>query len=94
LILLLLYGDCYFPEVTQPGAGNSWSSEISIGGEEAAGKNFILSLVDIGPGGVIALKRYNDAESASGSASGICNRQDLTKSYEATFLAAVQVKRA
>jgi hypothetical protein len=93
LYLLLRWGDCYFPECAEVSTVNSWWGAINVGGDEAAGGGFILILADIGPGGIAAFKRYYDAESARGSASGVCSQRELTGAYEATVLASIQIKR-
>lgn len=71
VILLLRYDDCFFPERTSVDGADSWRSTIDVGGDEAAGKDFLLSLGDIGPDGVSALDKYTADEKARGSAVGI-----------------------
>jgi hypothetical protein len=96
IILLLLYGTCYFPQPTTPTGPNSWESiDVPIGGDEASGMDFTLNLADIGPRGIIELDKYNKAEKNRGSAVGICSRQELAEAYEVRlpFLASVQITR-
>lgn len=93
LILLLHYDNCYFPEHTQI-AGDYWAGRIRAGADEAKGKTFTLNLADLGSKGVGALKSYEDAESKSHSARGICSQDELVGNFEATILAEVAIRRA
>lgn len=93
IILMLLYGDCYFPERVQIAPDNRWWGEIRIGGDEAKGLDFILYLVDIGPEGVSELEAYGAAERQGGNPVGICSKDEVVDKYQGSFLDGVPIKR-
>jgi hypothetical protein len=93
IVLMLLYGDCFFPERVQVANDNTWWGEISVGGGEAKGLDFILYLVDIGKDGVAELEAYGIAEGKRGYAVGICSKEEVMNKYQGTFLDAVPITR-